>query len=46
MECIKDCLSCANSFSEPKENEDDVLHCMLNGGKEVFADECCDEWNQ
>ena len=29
-ECPKDCLSCANSFSEPakNENEPDILHCV------------------
>ena len=36
-ECPKDCLSCANSFSEPakNENEPDILHCVEKNGKIV-----------
>ena len=45
MECIKDCLSCANSFSEPKEDDNDVLHCMIHDEKEVREDDYCDDWN-
>lgn len=46
-ECIKDCLSCADSFSEPTEidNESDILHCMLQNGKVVEPDNVCEEWN-
>ena len=44
MECIKDCLSCSNSFSEPGE-ENDVLHCMIHDEEEVDENYFCDEWN-
>ena len=46
-ECPKDCLSCANSFSEPAENENesDVLHCMEKDGQVVSETDCCDEYN-
>ena len=35
--CTKDCLNCANSFSEPAsaDNMPDVLHCMLHDGEVV-----------
>ena len=29
-ECPKDCLNCANSFSEPSDNGNDILHCMVH----------------
>lgn len=45
MECEKDCLSCGHSFSEPKEDGNDVLHCMISDGKEVPDDGFCDDWN-
>lgn len=40
----KDCLSCANSFSE-EHSDGDVLHCMLHNEKIVDDNEYCDEWN-
>ena len=40
----KDCLSCANSFSEPSENGD-VLHCMENDGEVVGETDWCAKWN-
>lgn len=40
----KDCLSCANSFSEERPNGD-VLHCMLFDDKIVEENQYCDEWN-
>ena len=46
-ECKRDCLSCANSFSEParKEGESDILHCMEQDGKVVEPDGSCDKYN-
>ena len=44
-DCIKDCLSCANSFSEPKEDGNEVLHCMTKDGKEVPENGHCADWN-
>lgn len=32
-ECPKDCLSCSNSFSEPKDDGNDVLHCMVHNAE-------------
>lgn len=45
MTCKKDCLSCANSFSEPKDDGKDVLHCMVKGEREVRENDCCENWN-
>jgi hypothetical protein len=43
--CIqKDCLSCANSFSEPS-GSDDILRCMIKDGKVIKEDDICEEWN-
>ena len=46
-EVKKDCLSCANSFSEALNdpNKSDVLHCMEQGGKVVKEDDCCEKYN-
>ena len=44
MECIKDCLSCSNSFSEPGE-ENDVLYCMFHNEEVVDENGFCEEWN-
>lgn len=46
-ECKKDCLSCANSFSEPAKNDDgqDILHCMEKGGQVVNDDGYCKDYN-
>ena len=46
-ECPKDCLSCANSFSEPakNENEPDILHCVEKNGKIVKDTDCCELYN-
>ena len=43
-ECPKDCLSCANSFSEPakNENEPDILHCVEKNGIIVKDTDCCE----
>lgn len=41
---IRDCLSCSNSFSEPKETGD-LLHCMEQNGKVVKDDGFCSKWN-
>lgn len=45
--CPKDCLSCANSFSEPahSESEPDILHCMEQDGKIVNENDCCEKYN-
>lgn len=42
--CNKDCLSCANSTSEPCDNGD-ILHCMEQNGKIVEENGYCDKWN-
>lgn len=41
-ECPKDCLSRANSFSEPSatNTEKDVLHCMVHNEKVVDNNSC------
>lgn len=46
-QCQKNCLNCANSFSEPSfdENKPDVLHCMEHDGKVVDADDYCEDYN-
>lgn len=46
-DCHKDCLSCANSFSEPSqdENESDILHCMEKDGQVVDENDCCELYN-
>ena len=41
---IRDCLSCSNSFSEPRENGD-ILHCMEQNGKVVEENSYCNNWN-
>lgn len=43
----KDCLSCANSFSEPAQDESrqDVLHCMEKDGEVVDESGYCEEYN-
>lgn len=38
----KDCLSCANSFSDDG-SDGDILRCMLHGGKIVKEDKCCND---
>lgn len=38
-ECSKDCLSCANSFSEQGDENGDILHCMKHD--EMIVDENC-----
>ena len=47
--CPKNCLSCANSFSEPaqetQENGSDILHCMERGGEIVQEDGYCADYN-
>ena len=40
----RDCLSCANSFSEERV-DGDVLHCMIKDGAIVKETDCCEEWN-
>lgn len=40
----RDCLSCANSMSEPCKNGD-ILHCIEQGGKIVEDNGYCDKWN-
>ena len=40
----RDCLSCANSASEPCDNGD-ILHCMEQNGKIVEENGYCDKWN-
>ena len=47
-ECPKDCLSCANSFSEPakNENEPDILHCVEKNGIIVKDTDCCELYKQ
>ena len=40
----KDCLSCANSCSEPCE-DGDILHCMERDGEVVEDNGYCDKWN-
>lgn len=40
----KDCLSCANSFSEER-SDGDILHCMLHNDIIVDDNEYCGEWN-
>lgn len=40
----KNCLNCANSFSQ-QNSEGDILRCMLYDGKIVEEDKCCGEWN-
>lgn len=40
----KDCLSCANSFSE-EGKEFDILHCVLHD-KVVEDDECCKDYTR
>ena len=40
----KDCLSCANSFSEHCP-DGDILRCVLHDGTIVGEDECCGEWD-
>lgn len=46
-ECPKDCLSCANSFSEPSatNTEKDVLHCMIHNEKVVDENYFCEDYN-
>lgn len=41
----KDCLSCANSFSEPSDNGNDILHCMVHNEEIVEEDYCCEDYN-
>ena len=40
----RDCLSCANSASEPCGNGD-ILHCMEQNGNIVEENGYCDKWN-
>lgn len=42
--CPKDCLSCANSFSESS-NNGDILHCMERNGEIVCETDWCAKWN-
>lgn len=46
-ECPKDCLNCANSFSEPSatNTEKDVLHCMIHNEKVVDENYSCEDYN-
>lgn len=46
-ECPKDCLSCSHSFSEPnlEDEQNDILHCMLQDGKIVDENDCCEDYN-
>ena len=41
----RDCLSCANSFSEPGDGSSDILHCMVHEGAVVDERGYCDNWN-
>ena len=47
MERIKDCLSCSNSCSEPKEDNGvgyDRLYCVVHS-EYVEENHCCDDYN-
>lgn len=44
-ECPKDCLSCSNSFLEPKDDGNDVLHCMVHNEEIVEKNYCCEDYN-
>lgn len=46
-ECPKNCLSCANSFSEPSatNTEKDILHCMIHNEKVVDENYSCEDYN-
>lgn len=42
---VRDCLSCSNSFSEQKDDGNDVLHCMVHNEEIVKEDYCCEDYN-
>ena len=44
-ECTKNCLNCTNSFSEPSDNGNDILHCMVHGEEIVEEEYCCEDYN-
>jgi len=44
-ECLKDCLSCANSFSEPSDNGNDILYCIVHDEEIVEETYCCEDYN-
>ena len=44
MEEYRDCLGCSNSFSEPYEDGEDKLYCLLLK-KYVKEDDVCEEFN-
>ncbi len=41
----KDCLSCANSFSESSDNGNDIFHCMIHNEEIVEESYCYEDYN-
>lgn len=44
-ECPKDCSNRVNSFSEPSDNGNDILHCMVHDEEIVEEEYCCEDYN-
>ena len=44
-ECPKDCLCCANSFSEQSNEGNDILLCMVRDEEVVEENYCCEDNN-